>query len=175
MVKTIVAVLMAASLLLTPVGKTNAEKDKWEPVGKCRITCYCPICNDGEGYESASGKELRYGYAACSWLPIGTKISVEGEIFEIVDVCGTDAIDLFIDTDEPVCHCNLNEYRYVSVKRGGTNANTKSERNEKAATSTYHYKARWWRVSNQSARDRSGQVQNHDYKKKSESILRRAG
>lgn len=96
--------------------KDQKAKEIWKNIGKCRITCYCPYCNDGSGYESSTGKQLKYGYVACSWLDPGTKISIEGDIFEVADICGTEAIDIFIDHNEGYCNCNLNEYKNVSVK-----------------------------------------------------------
>ena len=117
MIKTIIAgALIAASLTAAPAPKETKAKPEWKSLGKCRITSYCPICNDGTGHESSSGVKLRYGHAACNWLPIGTKVSIEGEIFTIVDTCGTDAIDVFVDHDDGFCRCNLNEYRKVAVK-----------------------------------------------------------
>lgn len=110
----IISVLLSASLF--NFAPAEPADDEWVDLGEQRITCYCPVCNDGEGHESSSGKELEYGDCACSWLPEGTKVSIEGEIFTNVDKCGTEAIDIFIDTDDSVCHCNLNEYRKVSVK-----------------------------------------------------------
>ena len=129
MKKIITAILLCLMLISTPVaGTANSQTAvltekaaEWEYIGKQLITCYCPVCNDGQGHESSSGRELRYGYAACSWLPEGTKISIEGEIFEIVDICGTGAIDIFIDTDDTVCRCNLKEYRRVSIYKGKRN------------------------------------------------------
>ena len=128
MQKIITLIFLIILLLLLTSLETNKEKTKikaiktsnhiskieeeWKPLGKCRITSYCPICNEPKGYTSSSGKKLKYGYAACNWLPNGTKISIEGEIFTIMDTCGTDAIDIFLDTKE--CTCNLNEYRYVT-------------------------------------------------------------
>lgn len=82
-----------------------------EDLGECRITEYCPACNEPYGYASASGVTLEPGHCACSWLPIGTVLYIEGERYEVVDICGTDAIDIFIDTD--TCECDLNEYRHV--------------------------------------------------------------
>ena len=114
MFKTAAAVLISMSLLSTPVQDKPKEKE-WKSLGECRITTYCPYCNDGEGHESSSGKELEYGDCACSWLPIGTTLSVEGEIFVVRDRCGTEAIDIFIDHNDGFCGCNLNEYRQVSV------------------------------------------------------------
>ena len=118
MIKTIAALLITASVVAPPFHK-DKPKEEWKDLGECRITSYCPVCNDGSGHESSSGKELEYGDCACSWLPIGTKVSIEGEIFTVVDVCGTDAIDIFIDHDEEYCGCNLNEYRKVSIKKKG--------------------------------------------------------
>lgn len=92
----------------TPPGYTD--------LGECRITTYCPSCNTGAGHASSSGVWLEYGHAACNWLPLGTVINIEGEEFEIVDTCGTDAIDLFIDTE--YCRCDLNEYKRVYVVKG---------------------------------------------------------
>ena len=111
---------MIAELLLTiGIGCNAIVADvmpDYMPIGECRITTYCPSCNDGTGHESSSGTYLEYGHAACGWLPIGTVIDIEGERFEVVDICGTDAIDLYVETDE--CRCNLNEFRRVSIVNG---------------------------------------------------------
>lgn len=97
-----------------PKPRKTKAKEEWKSIGDCRITEYCPCCNDPAGYESSSGKTLENGDAACSWLPIGTRIRVYGREYTIVDICGTDAIDLFIDSDE--CWCNRNEYQTVKIK-----------------------------------------------------------
>lgn len=91
------------------------KKSKWRYIGDCRVTSYCPYCNDGSGHESSSGRYLSYGHVACNWLPIGTKISIEGDIFVVADICGTEAIDIYLDHSEGYCYCNLNEYRKVSI------------------------------------------------------------
>ena len=121
MIKTLLAGVLIAATMTAPApehNKAGPEKE-WKSLGECRITSYCPYCNDGEGHESSSGKELEYGDCACNWLPIGTKVSVEGDIFTVVDTCGTDAIDIFIDHDDGWCGCNLNEYRKVSILTKG--------------------------------------------------------
>lgn len=110
--------VLAAMIATTNVpDETKPNENTWKSIGEQRITAYCPICNDGSGYESSSGKKLEYGDCACSWLPIGTKLSIEGEIFTVADICGTNAIDIFIDTDADSCQCNLNEYKRVSIKQ----------------------------------------------------------
>lgn len=91
------------------------KKPKWKYLGECRVTTYCPYCNDGDGHDSSSGKYLEDGDCACSWLPIGTKIKIAGRIYRVVDICGTNAIDLYIDHNEGYCICNLNEYRKVMI------------------------------------------------------------
>lgn len=73
-----------------------------------RVTEYCPACNCPAGHGSASGKYLEEGDCACGWLPMGTVVIIDGEEYTVVDVCGTDAIDLFKDTDS--CECDRNEY-----------------------------------------------------------------
>ena len=118
--RTILATILFAQTLAmtTPTLQPAVHKTqepRWESIGACRVTEYCPVCNDPEGYESASGKELATGDAACSWLPMGTEIRIGDREYTIVDVCGTDAIDLFIDSDE--CWCDRNEYVEVYVKK----------------------------------------------------------
>lgn len=110
MFNAIIAAILAGVMSALPVQGYMA-------LGQCRITEYCPVCNDGAGHESASGEYLRYGHCACSWLPYGTVIDIEGDEFIVVDTCGTEAIDIFIDDDSGVCRCNLNEYKRVTVKR----------------------------------------------------------
>lgn len=106
------SIAMAATMATAPVAESNL--DGWEYIGEQRITEYCCVCNDGSGHESSSGKYLEYGDCACNWLPIGTKVNIEGEEFTVVDTCGTDAIDIFLDMDE--CYCDRNEWKEVSVK-----------------------------------------------------------
>lgn len=94
--------------------KQIPKKPRWEILGTCRITEYCRGCNDPAGsYQSSSGVTLYSGCAACSWLPIGTKIRIHGYVYTIVDICGTNAIDLFTDT--AYCQCDRNEYTEVEI------------------------------------------------------------
>lgn len=84
-----------------------------------RVTEYCPACNSPAGYGSASGATLTTGHVACGWLPIGTEIEIDGEMYTVVDVCGTDAVDVFVDDGTGVCHCNRNEYEEIRVYGNG--------------------------------------------------------
>lgn len=112
------AVALAGAITISAAAVDAAESQPiYEDPGQCRVTCYCPECNDGTGHESSSGAYLKTGHAACRWLPVGTIIDIEGDEFEIVDTCGTDAIDIFIDDDSGECSCNLNEYKRVTIKK----------------------------------------------------------
>lgn len=92
---------------------TPMDCDTSIDLGECRITEYCPYCNEPHGHDSATGVYLSEGHAACNWLPMGTVIEIDGRTYEIVDVCGTDAIDLFRESDS--CQCNLNDYAQVKI------------------------------------------------------------
>ena len=162
--KLLATIVLALMLTIpSPVQDTHnkdSPADKWISLGECRITCYCPVCNDGQGYESSSGKTLRYGHAACRWLPNGTKIAIGGDIFEIVDTCGTDAIDIFIDTGDTRCRCNLNEYQTVYIlKKGG-------EKNGKDGAKPGR--------SCKDTRDKYGHSPKDDRRRKNSSVQRRA-
>lgn len=116
MIGGVLTTILAAAITFGGAAQDQILPD-YVDLGECRITCYCPVCNDGTGHESSSGAYLEFGHAACSWLPIGTVIDIEGDEFQIVDTCGTDAIDIFIDDDSGECRCNLNEYKRVTIKR----------------------------------------------------------
>lgn len=92
------------------------EERQWESLGECRITTYCPACNDPAGsYQSSSGTTLYEGCVACSWLPLGATLRINGSIYTVVDRCGTDAIDIFVDTS--YCMCSSNYYTKVEIKK----------------------------------------------------------
>lgn len=93
-----------------------AEDAEWEDIGHVRITEYCPSCNDPAGtYISSSGKRLQEGYVACNWLPNGTRIKIDGVEYEVADYCGTNAIDIFCDTE--TCQCDANYYADVMIHK----------------------------------------------------------
>lgn len=94
------------------------EFPHWESLGYCRITEYCPSCNDPCGYQSSSGVTLQEGMAACSWLPIGTKLRIGGCEYVVMDTCGTDAIDIFRDSGVYCCECSANYWAEVEVWQG---------------------------------------------------------
>jgi len=88
----------------------------WKPLGECRITEYCPDCNDPPGtHLSSSGAYLYEGCVACSWLENGTRLRIDGCEYVVMDTCGTEAIDIFRDTS--YCCCNRNYYAEVEIWR----------------------------------------------------------
>lgn len=101
--------------------KAKKEKEKqeyeshWESLGYCRCTEYCASCNSPSGHQSSSGTYLTDGCVACSWLSIGTKLRIDGYEYVVVDKCGTDAIDIFVDDGCGYCHCNMNTYKNVEI------------------------------------------------------------
>lgn len=101
----------------TKVKRKSAHKPthKWVSLGHFRITTYCPSCNDPAGYQSSSGRILEEGMVACNWLENGTKLRIQGEVYTVNDYCGTNAIDIFVDTD--MCYCNTNRYTEVEIWR----------------------------------------------------------
>ena len=96
--------------------KMKEYENHWETIGEQRITTYCPCCNDPVGsYQSSSGATLQEGYVACNWLDVGTKIRINGAEYIVMDTCGTEAIDIFVDTS--CCMCNDDYYTNVEIWR----------------------------------------------------------
>ena len=121
MVKTAASLLLAAMLTAGPTGAIKDKKPdtgEWRSLGKWRITTYCAECNEPIGHQSASGKRLEYGHVAMNGVPLGAKISIEGEIFTVTDRCGIDnTVDIFIpDEGDGACHCNTLDYKEVQIK-----------------------------------------------------------
>lgn len=116
MIKGLVAMMLATTLASTPI--PHKKVDNWKSIGEYRITTYDIYCNEPQGRQSSSGKVLEYGDVAMNGVPIGTKISIEGEIFTVVDRCGIDnTVDIFIENDSGYCQCNTLDYKEVKVKR----------------------------------------------------------
>ena len=114
--KTIGAILIAGSVMMTPVQDKPKEKE-WKSLGEYRITVFCQHCNDPGGYQSKSGKPLEYGDVAMNDVPLGSQISVDGEVFTVTDRCGVgNTVDIFIPTDADYCPCNTLEYKEVYIK-----------------------------------------------------------
>ncbi len=69
----VVTILMAGLILVVFVAQAKAG-EVWE------VTSYCSCvkcCNKSDGI-TASGKQAKYGYVACNWLPFGTKVKIKG-------------------------------------------------------------------------------------------------
>lgn len=98
--------------------KKKEEEREWESLGYCRITTYCPACNDPAGsYQSSSGTTLYEGCVACSWLPIGTRLRIDGYEYVVMDTCGIGGtVDIFVDTGG-YCNCNTLSYKEVYIRK----------------------------------------------------------
>lgn len=117
MLKTITALVVAGAIAVTPVPKKDKQPE-YVNAGEYRISIFCQYCNEQEGFKSASGKHLKYGYVAMNGVPFGTKISIDGEPFEVADRVGVpNTVDIFIPSDKGYCTCNTLEYKTVYIKQ----------------------------------------------------------
>lgn len=119
MIKTVLAgLLIASTLTAAPAPKDKKPEKVWKSLGTWRTTFFCEACNDPVGRQSASGKPLEYGHVAMNGVPLGSKISIEGEVFTVTDRCGIDGtVDIFMPTCDGLCHCNKLEYEKVRIKK----------------------------------------------------------
>jgi len=124
MKKLITSVLLALTVTSTANAQTATlnhfyhKGDVWENGGTWRVTTYCYECNDPAGLQSKSGKKLKYGYVAMNGVPMGTLISIDGEVFEVADRCGIDGtVDIFIENNSGYCQCDLLEYKKIYIKQ----------------------------------------------------------
>ena len=65
------------------------------------VTCTAYTAGDGmtPGTVMANGETVHYGAIACNFLPIGTKVRIDGEIFTVKDRCGYgDRIDIYMNS-----------------------------------------------------------------------------
>lgn len=114
--KTIESTINTAEKLEKEYNEQQAkiEEQRWKTYENIRLTEYCPYCNSPSGsYQSASGVYLEQGHIACSWLDIGTRVIIDDIEYTVVDICGTDAVDIFVDSS--YCNCTLNKYTTIKV------------------------------------------------------------
>ena len=111
---------MIGEIIIATMVAFSAPADMVEPPQDVQtetvwVTEYCPACNSPAGHASATGKWLEDGDCACGWLPMGTEVTIDGKTYTVVDVCGTDAIDLFVDDDSGTCVCDRSEYVEAAI------------------------------------------------------------
>lgn len=126
MIKTLIATALLTATISTAPAPAPKNEPVWEPIGEWRITTYDIYCNEPQGRESSSGKTLEYGYVAMNGVPMGSEISIDGEVFEVADRCGIDGtVDIFIENDSDHCQCDTLDYKEVYIKtnkkKGGQN------------------------------------------------------
>lgn len=118
MINTVLAAaLITASMATAPAPEPAVPT--WEDIGEWRISCFCTACNDPGGRVSASGIPLEYGDVAMNGVPMGSEITIEGEVFTVKDRCGIDGtVDIFVPAnDDGSCGCNHLSYENVRIKR----------------------------------------------------------
>lgn len=126
MIKTLIATALLTATISTAPAPAPKSEPVWEPIGEWRITTYCEECNEPIGHQSSSGRYLEYGQVAMNGVTIGSKISIDGEVFEVTDRCGIDnTVDIFIENDSGHCQCDTLDYKKVYIKtnkkKGGQN------------------------------------------------------
>lgn len=107
---------ITSAVLALGIGLSGGVQDATGPVdlGEYRITTYCQACNEPVGRQSASGKLLEYGDVAMNGVPLGSKISIDGEIFTVTDRCGIDGtVDIYVEDGSGTCRCNWLDYKEV--------------------------------------------------------------
>jgi hypothetical protein len=51
-------------------------------------------------------------------VPMGTLISIDGEVFEVADRCGIDGtVDIFIENNSGYCQCDLLDYKTIYIQK----------------------------------------------------------
>lgn len=110
MIKTITAGVLATGLMMSGAAADLGPTD----LGEYRVTTYCQYCNEEVGFQSASGERLDYGQVAMNDVPLGSRISIDGEEFVVTDRVGVpNTVDIFIPSEDGECHCNTLNYEEV--------------------------------------------------------------
>ena len=111
----LVGVVLAAGVSMSAAQMDMMPID----LGEYRITTYCCACNEEYGFQSASGQRLEYGHVAMNGVPLGSRISIDGEEFIVTDRVGVpNTVDIFIPSEDGACHCDTLDYKEVYLLRG---------------------------------------------------------
>lgn len=91
----------------TPTQESEVKRERYTEEtnrGSGRImhvTCTAYTAGDGmtPGTVMANGEKVHYGAVACNFLPLGTKIRIDGEVYTVKDRCGhSDRIDIYMNS-----------------------------------------------------------------------------
>ena len=91
---------------LERINRELAEKQKEVSRGTQRvITCEVSAYSSGDGFTPsdimANGEIVHIGAVACNFLPFGTKVRINGNVYTVKDRCGIDnCIDIYMGTHE---------------------------------------------------------------------------
>lgn len=110
----IAEIVISAMMIATPVMDV-ADVPQYEDLGTMRITTYCENCNEPQGRQTSTGEEPHTGTCAGpSWL-VGSTIYIDGEEFQVNDICGIEnTIDIWVEGE---CGEDCLEYKKVTIKK----------------------------------------------------------
>ena len=92
--------LIALLVILICVGSVGAD-ELWLLTAYCSCEKCCGVYSDGY---FASGKKVYVGGVACNWLPFGTKLEIDGQIYTVED---RGAKSLFGDKNNHIKHIDI--------------------------------------------------------------------
>jgi len=81
--------------------RENEEYTNRGEIRTMHVTCTAYSAGDGmtPGTVMASGKTVYNGAVACNFLPLGSKVRIDGRIYTVEDRCGyNDRIDIYMDS-----------------------------------------------------------------------------
>lgn len=104
----------ADTFVSNPVRTYNGIAEGQIIGGKATHYCACAICNGSNSGSTASGMKIYNGMAnpyivACNWLPLGTKIKVNGVLYTVADRGGSGfnnvgRVDIFTPGGHAECY-----------------------------------------------------------------------
>lgn len=119
---------------------TGDTSSNGEYLGTYTLTAYCgcEVCNGGNAGITAMGVEPSEGWTvACNSLPLGTQISINGNVYEVQDTGNMDdgTIDIFMNSHDEALNFGVQsaDVYVVSYGSGEAVASTSEDYNEDEA------------------------------------------
>lgn len=124
----------------TPQEEAEDTSSNRDYLGTYTLTAYCgcEVCNGGNAGITAMGVEPSEGWTvACNSLPLGTQISINGNVYEVQDTGNMDdgTIDIFMNSHDEALNFGVQsaDVYVVSYGSGEAVASTSEDYNEDEA------------------------------------------